>query len=432
MVSSVGLLLQNGGKIVAEEIQRRLSTQRHGIIMNGDLSYSFGYINRWVMWLNNFKHAFSSMPVLTSAGNHEADDPQLPLDAFDGLSTDSKGECAIPYYNLMRPPQQSPTQYWYSANLGSAHFVQLSTEQIIAPGSEQYTFLQEDLMGVDRTVTPWIIVGWHRPQYMNQPGFSNVTGDSIVAQKLIDEVEPLFAEFGVDVIFSGHIHRYVRSCPVLKGTCVGYNDDGSARGPIHLMTGNAGAPGIYYSYTTKPEWLDKEILDFGFGELEVSMTNLTFSMITSPSPGIVETSDTITLVKPDGWVQDRNRARNLYDSISPTPLPEIDKSLFKPISVILETGSNLPSLLLTNAVRAAACFGPKTELFAYANTPRASEMRPEEAWTYQATLIAFLNATYKAPIDPTQESRSAQYTLNYLLESSLGDNRLGTLPPGCL
>jgi hypothetical protein len=433
LVSSGGLLFQNGGKVVAEEIQRRINSRRqHGIIINGDLSYSFGYTNRWAMWLDNWKHAFSSMPVLTSAGNHEADDPQLPFDAFDGLSTDSQGECAIPYYNLMRPPQKNPTKYWYSANIGPAHFVQLSTEQIMAPGSEQYQFLEQDLMGVDRTVTPWVIVGWHRPMYMNQPGFSNLTGDSIVSQKLIDQVEPLFAEFGVDVVFSGHIHRYTRSCPVLKGTCVGYNDDGSARGPVHLMTANGGAPGIYYSYMPQPEWLDKEVLDFGFGELEVSMTNLTFSMITSPSPGKMETSDRITLVKPEGWVQDRNRAKILYDSISPTPLPEINKSLFNPLPVILESGSKLPLLVITNAARASACFGPETDVFAFANSPRASEMRPEEVWTYQATLIAFLNATYAAPIPTTQESRSTQYTLNYLLESLLGNNRVGTLPPGCV
>jgi hypothetical protein len=431
-VSSIGLLFQNGGKFVAEEIEKRMGTQKkHGIIVNGDLSYAFGYMSRWSTWLNNFKKTFASTPVLVSPGNHEADDPQLPLDAFDGLSTDSQGECAIPYYNLMHPPQKNPFKYWYSTDMGPAHFVQLSTEQIMAPGSEQYLFLEQDLMSVDRSVTPWIIVGWHRPQYLNQPGFSNVTGDSVVAQKLIEQVEPLFAEYGVDVVFSGHIHRYTRSCPVFKGTCVGYNDDGSAKAPVHLMTGNAGAPGEYFSYLENPSWLEKEVFDFGFGELEVSMTKLTFSMITSPAPGKIEESDKLTLVKPEGWTHNKNEAKTFYDSIVPTPDPAMIAPLFNPLPVLMGLGTQLTSFVEANPELAAACFGPQTELFANANSPFASEQRPEESWIYQATLMTFLNATYQPPKEPTPESMSVQYTLNYVKSSLLGPNKLGTLPPGC-
>ena len=433
MLSAAGLLFQNGGKIVAQEIEKRMDSQkRHGIIINGDLSYAFGYTSRWAMWLNNFKKTFSSMPVLTSPGNHEADDPQLPLDAFDGESSDSQGECAVPYYNLMRPPQANPFKYWYSADMGPVHFVQLSTEQIMAPGSEQYIFLEQDLMRVDRSVTPWVIVGWHRPQYLNQPTFgNNITGDSFVAQKLIDEVEPLFAEYGVDVVFSGHIHRYTRSCPVFKGTCVGFNDDGSARGPVHLMTGNAGAPGEYYSYTVNPDWLEKEVFDFGFGELEVSMTKLTFSMITSPAPGKMEESDKLILVKPEGWNLNRNEARALYDSTPSTPNPSMIEQLFNPIPVMLSLAPQILSLVEANPELAAACFGPQTELFANANSPFASEQRPMESWIYQATLLTFLNATYQPPTDPTPESMSVQYTVNYMLASLMGVNKIGDLPPGC-
>lgn len=38
----------------------------------------------------------------------------------------------------------------------------------------------------------------------------------MVAQKLVEEVEPLFARYQVDVVFSGHIHHYARTCPVFK------------------------------------------------------------------------------------------------------------------------------------------------------------------------------------------------------------------------
>ena len=31
-----------------------------------------------------------------------------------------------------------------------------------------------------------------------------------------DQVEPLYAKYGVDVVLSGHIHRYSRFCPVFR------------------------------------------------------------------------------------------------------------------------------------------------------------------------------------------------------------------------
>jgi len=380
--------------------------------------------------MNNFKQTFSSMPTLVSPGNHEADDPQLPLGAFEGRSYDSQGECAIPYYNLMRPPQDDPRKLWYSTDMGPVHFVQLSTEQIISPGSEQYEFLESDLMGVNRSVIPWVIVGWHRPQYLDQPNFSNVTGDTVVAQKLVEEVEPLFARYQVDVVFSGHIHQYTRTCPVFKGTCVGYNDDGSAKAPVHLMTGNAGAPGLYYSYNEKPVWLEKQVFDFGYGELEVSMKNLTFSMFTSPSAGKMEQSDSVTLIKPEGWRPDQYAASALYDSTPATPSPGMNQLLFN-TDVILPLSQMVPGLVESNQELAAACFGPQTDLFAYTNSPSANQMRPIDSWLHQATLFTFLNSTYQLPTKPTPESAVAQYTLNYLLNSYMNVNKLGNLPPGC-
>ncbi len=39
---------------------------------------------------------------------------------------------------------------------------------------------------------------------------------------------------------AGHDHIYERTCPVYKQTCVNYNSDGSARGPVHVVIGNSG------------------------------------------------------------------------------------------------------------------------------------------------------------------------------------------------
>lgn len=54
------------------------------------------------------------------------------------------------------------TEVWHSFNYGSVHIAMLSTEHDMLPGSDQYNWLQDDLESVDRSVTPWVIVGGHR------------------------------------------------------------------------------------------------------------------------------------------------------------------------------------------------------------------------------------------------------------------------------
>lgn len=112
-----------------------------------------------------------------------------------------------------------------------AHFIQLDTETdlghgFISPdepgGSEaedsgpfasymdqQTDWLQKDLSNVDREKTPWIIVGGHRPWYISAKNRS-----STVCLECQDVFEPLFMEYSVDLVLSGHVHAYERNAPL--------------------------------------------------------------------------------------------------------------------------------------------------------------------------------------------------------------------------
>jgi phosphodiesterase/alkaline phosphatase D-like protein len=48
------------------------------------------------------------------------------------------------------------------------HFIMISTEHDLSPGSRQYVWLQEDLRNIDRSRTPWVILGGHRPMYTSE------------------------------------------------------------------------------------------------------------------------------------------------------------------------------------------------------------------------------------------------------------------------
>lgn len=52
--------------------------------------------------------------------------------------------------------------YRYAFRHGKAYFIIMSTEHNFEEGSAQYKAIKKYLKKVDRTVTPWVIIGGHR------------------------------------------------------------------------------------------------------------------------------------------------------------------------------------------------------------------------------------------------------------------------------
>jgi hypothetical protein len=91
-------------------------------------------------------------------------------------------------------PRPSFDQTWWSRSVGPIHWLSISTEHNWAPGSAQYSFIEKDLASVDRKVTPWLIVGGHRPMYIDSTNNDQPAGDQTVAKLLRLHLEPLFAK----------------------------------------------------------------------------------------------------------------------------------------------------------------------------------------------------------------------------------------------
>ena len=90
-------------------------------------------------------------------------------------------------------------------------------------------WLEADLADVDRCVTPWLFIGMHRPMYVPYPHKSN----RIVGRHLQDILEDLFLEREVDMVMTGHVHLYARTCSVRRDHCR-KDDDG---GITHVTVG---------------------------------------------------------------------------------------------------------------------------------------------------------------------------------------------------
>lgn len=143
---------------------------------------------------------------------------------------------------LAKPP------FWYSFEYGMVHFVMINTETDFdnAPDGQggsaglnsgpfgapdqQLEFLEADLSSVDRTVTPWLLIGGHRPWYTTGGGGC----DSCQAA-----FEPLLYKYGVDLAIFGHVHNSQRFQPVFNNTADPNGlDDPTA--PMYIVAGGAG------------------------------------------------------------------------------------------------------------------------------------------------------------------------------------------------
>ena len=79
---------------------------------------------------------------------------------------------------------------------------------------------------VDRTATPWVIVIFHTPLYNNYVSHFK-EGDTFRTV-----YEPIFLQFQVDLVYSGHIHAYERTHPV-------YNYERNDCAPMYVTIGES-------------------------------------------------------------------------------------------------------------------------------------------------------------------------------------------------
>lgn len=77
----------------------------------------------------------------------------------------------------------------------------------------------------------------------------------------------------VDVTFSGHDHKYERTCPVYKKRCLDLDANSSATAPVHVVIGNAGYKLSWgYNPHTPPYW-EAMALEHGYLRCEANKTS---------------------------------------------------------------------------------------------------------------------------------------------------------------
>lgn len=231
----------------------------------GDNAYETGkdseYQSKVFDTLYGYHELMKRLPFHPAPGNHDYGSVTASLPPLQHSG---------PYFDLIRVPQSgeaggvpSHTALYYSFDYANIHFVSLNSELasferqeddwIGANPNWNFTaspmtaWLRADLKANRQ---PWCVVYFHQPPYTDG-SHSSASMWEYNMQAMRKHFVPIFEEFGVDLVLSGHSHVYERSY-LLHGFYGNNSSFNPAQMLVNGTKGSLGSPYRKYWETEKP------------------------------------------------------------------------------------------------------------------------------------------------------------------------------------
>jgi hypothetical protein len=205
----------------------------------GDFAYNWNLQTEWDNWFAATQEYWvdnngSTIPIIPCIGNHEVYYPQ-PSD-YDPETQ------ATNYYEQFYLPGN---ERWYSLDWGpNLHIIVLDSEirSRSSAWEEQLSWLEDDL--ATHASCRWKIAMYHEPSFTKSRHYSN----SLTREDWV----PLFDNYHVDLVISGHNHCYERTDPINYTESKENVMLSPAEGTIYVTAGAGGAP--LYSDNRQDWW----------------------------------------------------------------------------------------------------------------------------------------------------------------------------------
>ncbi|CAF3389336.1 unnamed protein product [Rotaria sp. Silwood1] len=282
--------VEPGAKSTIDRVAARVTSTNFTCLLHiGDISYARGVGALWDAFMTQIQPIAARVPYMVGIGNHEYDhvmggdkDPSgAPgpggfRPKWGNYGYDSGGECAVPMVRRFHSPSNGNSLFWYSFDVGPVHILYYSTEHDFRHTSPQYAWIEQDLRSVNRSRTPWIIVGSHRPMYASE------TDEPYDFIKIMLQfyLESLFYQYHVDVNLFAHKHSYERTCPMYKQQCV-------SDGITHVLIGMAGQD-IDSGEYSGAEWSIYHDQEYGYSQLWANRTYLHFTYYHNDNDALID------------------------------------------------------------------------------------------------------------------------------------------------
>ncbi|OAC98418.1 hypothetical protein MUCCIDRAFT_75579 [Mucor lusitanicus CBS 277.49] len=243
------------------------------VAIMGDQGYNLDDFNgtKGDQYMNFAQDFYASVPLLTTAGNHEA--------AYNFSHYKNRFDL-MPYHE-----SDFDDAMQYSIDYKSLHLVSFATEVFFEGSDAQVQtslqWLEQDLIRASRrrAKVPWIIVIGHRPLYcsiLSNPDCKENAETLRFGHSKQHGLESLLVKYNVDMYLCGHKHNYERTFPVRNDTTLtrSYHNAPSF---FQVITGNAGnyeGGDIFDNDTEVPSWLGNRFQGYGFSTIEISPRHL--------------------------------------------------------------------------------------------------------------------------------------------------------------
>lgn len=172
--------------------------------VSGDLVGTGQYRSDWDQLFEHFRGVLARRPFVPSIGNH---------DVIDGLGADMYlASFALP----TNGPKKLENERAYSFEYSNALFLILDSCSDI---KDQTQWLEDQLA---KSKATWKFAVFHFPPYSREEDYPEIRR----------EWGTLFDRYHVDIVLSGHVHRYMRTHPLKAGKIVA----SPAEGTIYMIS----------------------------------------------------------------------------------------------------------------------------------------------------------------------------------------------------